>query len=103
MDSPRETFIRRGDFDPARPFSAAASNSCRWGPVIRRRPSVPGAERLPIDATNGFPLPGPGEYALAGVAANNKSRTVEDWEKKTGLKRDDYFATIPCLPIAYDT
>ena len=27
----------------------------------------------------------------------------DEWEKTTGLKRDDYFATIPCLPISYDT
>ena len=25
-----------------------------------------------------------------------------DWEAKTGLKREDYFATIPSLPISYD-
>ena len=29
--------------------------------------------------------------------------SVKDWEAKTGLKRQDYFATIPSLPISYDT
>ncbi len=27
----------------------------------------------------------------------------EAWEKQTGLKRVDYFATIPSLPLSYDT
>ena len=27
---------------------------------------------------------------------------VEKWEKQTGLDRDDYFASIPSLPISYD-
>ena len=27
---------------------------------------------------------------------------VEKWEKQTGLVRDDYFASIPSLPISYD-
>ncbi len=48
-------------------------------------PSVKGANRLPIDPANGFP-----------------TTNVEDWEKQTGLKRDEYFATIPSLPISYE-
>src|SRR5262249_26161714 len=29
-------------------------------------------------------------------------QTIADWEKSTGLKRNDYFASIPSLPISYD-
>src|SRR5262249_59769120 len=29
-------------------------------------------------------------------------KAVADWEKETGLKRAEYFATIPSLPISYD-
>ena len=45
---------------------------------------------------------------LRFLAANGSGRasvnlSIADWEKETGLKRDDYFATIPSLPISYDT
>jgi N-acetylated-alpha-linked acidic dipeptidase len=28
---------------------------------------------------------------------------VDEWEKTTGLKRDEYFATIPSLPLSYES
>ena len=36
------------------------------------------------------------------MGGGDNNRVVDEWEK-SGLKRDDYFATIPCLPIGYDT
>ncbi len=68
-------FLSHGPGDPSTPFG----------------PSIKGAKRLPIrpDVHLGFPFPG--RLSLA------------EWEKPTGLKRDEYFATIPSLPISYGT
>jgi N-acetylated-alpha-linked acidic dipeptidase len=73
-------FLSMGPGDPSTPFG----------------PSAKGAKRLPIDSSNGFPL-------RTEVAAGNSNRDAEEWEQQSGLKRADYFATIPCLPIGYDT
>ena len=48
-----------------------------------------------------FPLRTTGRRLRA--APNSGSPSVAEWEKQTGLKRDEYFATIPSLPISYDT
>jgi N-acetylated-alpha-linked acidic dipeptidase len=66
-------FLSHGPGDPTTPFG----------------PSVEGAKRLPFDSINGFP--------------RAPESSVSEWEKATGLKRDDYFATIPSLPISYGT
>ena len=79
-------FLSLGPGDPSTPFG----------------PSVKGAKRLPIDFSNGFPLKGPGDKTAGGIGGGNDDRIVEEWEK-SGLKREDYFATIPCIPIGYDT
>ena len=55
-------------------------------------PSVKDAKRLPFVDGYGFPLSSP-----------HGQSAVDEWEKSTGLKRDDYFATIPSLPVSYDT
>jgi N-acetylated-alpha-linked acidic dipeptidase len=73
-------FLSMGPGDPSTPFG----------------PSVKGAKRLAIDSSNGFPLRGED-------TAGNTNRATDEWEQQSGLKRDDYFATIPCLPIGYDT
>ena len=76
----------------ARPFSAAVSSSSRWDRAIRRRRLVRRSRErsgCPIDPK-------------ARRLSNSGVRSIE-WEKTTGLKRDDYFATIPSLPISYDT
>jgi N-acetylated-alpha-linked acidic dipeptidase len=72
-------FLSLGPGDPSTPFG----------------PSVPGAKRLPFSAVNGFTL-GP-------TQADGTDLPVADWEKTTGLKRDEYFATIPSLPLSYES
>ncbi len=77
---------------PYRPESAIQRGSVQFLSMGPGDPSTPGrastkdAERLPIDRENGFPL----HPSLA-----------EPWEEQTGLKRSEYFATIPSLPISY--
>jgi N-acetylated-alpha-linked acidic dipeptidase len=74
---------------PYRPESAVQRGSVQFlslqpgDPSTPGWPSVAGAKRLPIDIRHGFPLNDP------------------SWEKTTGLKREDYFARIPALPISY--
>ena len=80
-------FLSLGPGDPSTPFG----------------PSVKGAERLPIDPRHGFTLSAVEDTNFGAAAEGANSLTVGEWEKKTGLKRDDYFATIPCLPVSYDT
>ncbi len=72
-------FLSHGPGDPSTPFG----------------PSVEGAKRLPFDALYGFPI-----FPVRKVG---EGQSVENWEKTTGLKRDEYFATIPSLPISYAT
>ena len=73
---------------PYRPDSAIQRGSVQFlsirpgDPSTPGWPSVKGAKRLPFDRSFGF---------LMG----------QEWEKATDLKRDDYFATIPSLPISY--
>jgi N-acetylated-alpha-linked acidic dipeptidase len=67
-------FLSLGPGDPSTPFG----------------PSVKGANRLPFDQSNGFPL---------GPTAQFSS--ISAWEAATGFKRADYFATIPSLPLSY--
>ena len=73
-------FLSLGPGDPSTPFG----------------PSVAGAKRLPFDQENGFAL-----ETKAPFQPTNS--LVADWEKTTGLKRDEYFATIPCLPLSYES
>jgi N-acetylated-alpha-linked acidic dipeptidase len=68
-------FLSLGPGDPSTPFG----------------PSVKNAKRLPFDMFDGFTL-----------ERVSPSLSIADWEKTTGLKRDDYFATIPSLPLSYD-
>ncbi len=93
FSDPADDGFAKGDVYPNgrfRPGSAIQRGSVQFlslgpgDPSTPSGPSVKGAKRLPIDRENGFPH-------------------TSDWEKTTGLKREDYFATIPCLPISYDT
>ena len=94
FSDPADDGFAKGDVYPHgrfRPGSAIQRGSVQFlslgpgDPSTPFGPSVKGAKRLPIDRDNGFPS------------------SAMQWEKTTGLKRDDYFATIPCLPISYDT
>ncbi|HEV3122751.1 MAG TPA: transferrin receptor-like dimerization domain-containing protein, partial [Isosphaeraceae bacterium] len=74
-------------------------------PSTPNGPSIKGAKRLPIDRYNGFTLLGLDEFRSGGTTPLIDPDTrlpVQDWEKQTGLKRIDYFATIPSLPISYE-
>jgi len=76
-------FLSLGPGDPSTPFG----------------PSIKGATRLPIDIRNGFTLH---PSRVRKPDDDLSSPTVDEWEKTTGLKRADYFATIPSLPLSYD-
>jgi len=82
-------FLSLGPGDPSTPFG----------------PSVKGAKRLPFDRSNGFTLSDTTVPARPnrGFGARPGLLSVDDWEKTTGFKRADYFATIPSLPVSYDT
>ena len=53
----------------------------RWSRRSPRPPPPPGARRRPPPV---------------------KTVGIKTWEKETGLVRDDYYASIPSLPISYD-
>lgn len=100
---PADDGYTRGDIYPVGPYrppSAIQRGSVQFlshgpgDPSTPGAPSLKNAPRLPFDHSNGFPLQKPGDdRGLAAVAA---------WEQQTGLKRADYFATIPALPISYE-
>ncbi len=104
---PADDGYAKGDVYPAGPFrpgSAIQRGSVQFlsmepgDPSTPRGPSVKNADRLPIDPANGFPLDLP-HWAQSSTLDIHPGK---DWEAKTGLKRDDYFATIPSLPLSYD-
>jgi len=91
---PADDGFAKGDVYPSgpyRPESAIQRGSVLFlshgpgDPSTPGTPSLKNGKRLPHDTFNGFPLP-----------------HTTDWEKQTGLKRDEYFATIPSLPISYE-
>jgi N-acetylated-alpha-linked acidic dipeptidase len=75
-------FLSHGPGDPSTPFG----------------PSIKGAKRLPM-------LLVPGDLAthVGDRPVFPGELSLPEWEKQTGLKLVDYFATIPCLPIGYGT
>jgi N-acetylated-alpha-linked acidic dipeptidase len=100
FSDPADDGFAKGDVYPGgkfRPGSAIQRGSVQFlslgpgDPSTPLGPSVKGAKRLPFDEEDGFPLPG-----------LNGESSVTDWERDSGLKRDDYFATIPSLPISYE-
>ena len=95
FSDPADDGYGKGDVYPIGPFRSASSlqrGSVQFlslgpgDPSTPNGPSTKNAPRLPIDFSNGFPL--------GGEAAAR-------WEKESGLKREDYYATIPSLPISY--
>lgn len=96
FSDPADDGYMKGDVypnGPYRPASAVQRGSVQFlsfgpgDPATPGRPSIPGTPRLPIDPLNGFPL---------------EPKARAEWEASTGLKRDEYFATIPSLPISYE-
>ncbi|MGZ3390619.1 MAG: M28 family metallopeptidase [Isosphaeraceae bacterium] len=105
---PGDDGYAKGDVYPAgpyRPGSAIQRGSVQFlshgpgDPSTPRGPSVKNADRLPVDSRFGFPL----DFAGDDPMFQPSQISVKDWEAKTGLKRQDYFAAIPSLPISYDT
>jgi N-acetylated-alpha-linked acidic dipeptidase len=102
FSDPADDGFAKGDVYPAgpyRPGSAIQRGSVQFlslgpgDPSTPFGPSTNDAKRLPIHPEDGFVNERPARDSLSR----------EDWEKQTGLKREDYFATIPCLPLSYDS
>ncbi len=95
---------------PYRPGSALQRGSVQFlslgpgDPSTPNGPSIKGAKRLPIDPHNGFTTSAETIEAeeFGSRGKHDKVLSVADWEKTTGLVRDDYYASIPSLPISYD-
>jgi N-acetylated-alpha-linked acidic dipeptidase len=109
---PLDDGYARGDVYPNGPFrppSAIQRGSVQFlslgpgDPSTPNGPSVKGAKRAEVDVRNGIPLKGGYVYSGQGLARNVSDDDVKAWEKATGLKRDDYYATIPSLPISYES
>jgi N-acetylated-alpha-linked acidic dipeptidase len=107
---PADDGYARGDVYPTGPFrppSAIQRGSVQFlshqpgDPSTPNGPSTKGAKRLPIDTANGFPVSGNYRFAGQQDVPSTKSDAVNAWEQETGLKRDEYFAAIPALPISY--
>ncbi len=100
---------------PYRPGSALQRGSVQFlslgpgDPSTPNGPSVKGAKRLPIDPQMGFPNATErimriayGKLDKRGIQAVEEVMPISEWEKATGLVRNDYYASIPSLPISYD-
>jgi N-acetylated-alpha-linked acidic dipeptidase len=97
---------------PYRPASAIQRGSVQFlskgpgDPTTPGTPSLPGARRLPWDPRHGFPLGDSDELLAAptpdGGIANVQIPSRANWERLTGLRRDEAFAAIPSLPISYE-
>ncbi len=115
---PADDGYGKGDVYPNGPYRSASSlqrGSVQFislGPGDPSTPngaSVKGAKRLPIDGSNGFTISPEAFERSAGVldatgqlqTKTERVLSVDQWEKATGLKREDYFAMIPALPISY--
>ncbi|WP_250846768.1 M28 family metallopeptidase [Aquisphaera insulae] len=89
---------------PFRPSTAIQRGSVQFlslgpgDPSTPNGPSIEGAPRLPIDPRLGFPMDDP-----PGVTVGTTAKLGTAWEQQTGLKRSEYYATIPSLPISYGT
>ena len=124
FSDPADDGYAQGDIYPIGPFrpaSAIQRGSVQFlslGPGDPSTPngaSVKGATRLAIDPFNGFPCPPTAtlptgligltqtEYNASPIRAYSNRTSVADWEKSTGLVRNDYFAAIPSLPISYES
>jgi N-acetylated-alpha-linked acidic dipeptidase len=104
----------RGDvfpIGPYRPGSSLQRGSVQFlslgpgDPSTPNGPSIKGAKRLPFDERNGFSLEEhdvPESLRPDGTLITPKVPSTKAWEKESGLIREDYYATIPSLPISYD-
>ena len=105
FSDPADDGFAKGDIYPSGPFrpaSAIQRGSVQFlslgpgDPSTPFGPSIKGAKRLPFDKEDGFTLG-------AHMASDDAALPIEEWEKQTGLKRNEYFATIPSLPLSYES
>jgi N-acetylated-alpha-linked acidic dipeptidase len=111
---PGDDGYARGDvypIGPFRPASAVQRGSVQFlslgpgDPSTPFGPSIKGAKRLPFDPRHGFPIAETEEKLVVGVGPGTEVLTIPSvatWEKETGFVREDYYATIPSLPLSYD-
>ncbi|HWE40203.1 MAG TPA: M28 family metallopeptidase [Isosphaeraceae bacterium] len=121
---PADDGFARGDTYPHGPFrppSALQRGSIQFlshgpgDPSTPEGPSIKGCKRLPWNPTHGFAVDRLTEDQIQptmnsiqfGMFRNPRLKVSEGtldrsaWEKESGLRRDEYFATIPALPISY--
>ena len=94
FSDPADDGFAKGDVYPHGRF--------RPGSAIQRG-SVQFLSLGPGDPSTPFGPSIKGAQAASHRSGQRLFRHGDEWEKTTGLKRDDYFATIPCLPVSYDT
>ncbi|WP_435006528.1 M28 family metallopeptidase [Tundrisphaera lichenicola] len=111
---PADDGYARGDVypnGPYRPGSALQRGSVQFlslgpgDPSTPNGPSIKGAKRLAIDPRHGFTLSEEDVVeppSTSGGPPIVKSPSIKTWEKDSGQNRDDYYASIPSLPISYD-
>ncbi|MFO0892245.1 MAG: M28 family metallopeptidase [Isosphaeraceae bacterium] len=107
FSDPADDGYAKGDVYPSGPFrpgSAIQRGSVQFlslgpgDPSTPNGPSSRDAKRLPVEFFTRVPGTTGGFRSEEAVG-----RLIAETEKQTGIKRDDYFATIPSLPIGYDT
>ncbi len=112
FSDPADDGYMRGDVypkGPYRPQSAIQRGSVQFlslgpgDPTTPGWPSLRNGKRLPFDPVNGFPLDTPvgDDVPPPGGRKPRAGDAVAQWEKQTNLKRKEYFAAIPSLPISY--
>ena len=73
-------------------------------PSTPNGPSLKDAPRLPIDPRNGFPILGQIRPPLSTFdGLKYTADEIKEWEKAAGQTREDYYATIPSLPVSYES
>jgi len=72
-------------------------------PSTPNGPSLKDAARLPIDPKHGFLVEGGQQRLGANVISVTSPEDIKEWEKTTGIVREDFYATIPSLPISYES
>jgi N-acetylated-alpha-linked acidic dipeptidase len=112
FSDPADDGYGRGDVYPHGPYRSGSSiqrGSVQFLSLGPGDPTTPGfasrkgvANRLPFDEFNGFTL-NSNDSVLNERGERVFVNRVKEWEKATGLIREDYFATIPSLPISYDS
>ncbi len=106
---PQDDGYGKGDTFPDGPYRSPSSfqrGSVQFlslgpgDPSTPNGPSLKDAARLPIDPKNGFPVVG---SHLTFDRHRVPRPSVKEWEKAAGQVREDYYATIPSLPISYES